>query len=619
MKITPSRTLNLLRPAVIQIDGKLHVDGREYDANWAPTGLQVGFPAAFNTGTADFNDLYLYSVYGTYLYEHGRFYMQDGSMTLSDKPLVGSTTSSGYGVDVSTPLNHIQGYLYLFDSRLPYHFNSVSGLTAGKKYIALNRGIVEVKPKFKRGMPAKLDVFVPSSYNRLTSSVGVGSPNQQLILGESETELFGIAWNYQNPAYTPPVASNSNPASSIIWRSTKRIADIDNATAIQFTPNSTSDCFDFNFIGMFGDYAIGLRLGSDSAINTANSAVNFRPAAFNTKTGATASIPAGNRITYYAVNVATVGVRFHGHVRSVVEKGDIISLYVPVPTVTTDALNDGTCMNMPIYRYDFSKVTGLWTIVGVVSIADGAYGDIIAKGPIASGSAGAGTMMCQTVVASWIIQVKGVNHLVVVMHGTNSYLEAVNSYVENTHQYVYRMNADDTMTRVSKIISPRLFGLAETQAGWAMSKDRRAMYINTYSPRVYRFVFDESIMAYRYDLQYEIDAWTMHVADDETLSIIDTSLKLVQLKPSIGTAVRATFGAVLPYDGVPQSTTVSVAVVNHLGARIATSVKLELDGPVVFTANASQTLTIVTSADGDLEVPIQVTGTGNIYCTPVKP
>lgn len=619
MKITPSRILNLVRPSVIQVDGKLHVDGREYDANWAPTGVQVGFPATFNTGTADFTDLYLNPGYGSSLYEHGRFYMQDGSMTLSDKPLVGSTSTSGYGNDLSTPLNHIQGYLYLFDSRLPYHFNSVSGLTTGKKYVALNRGIVEVKPKFKRGLPAKLDVFITAAYNRITASSGSGSPAQQLILGESETELFGIGWSYQSANYTPPIPSNSNPASSILWRSLKRIADLDNASAIQFTPNSTTDAFDFNFIGMFGDYAIGLRLGADNTLNTANYAVNFRPAAFNTKTGATASLPAGNRISYYTSNVSTAGVRFHGHVRSVVENGDIVSLYVPVPVVTTDSLGDGTCLGMSIRRYDFSKVTGLWTDQGIVSITDGAYGDVILKGTVANSSSGAGTMLCQTVVASWVIQVKGVSHLVVVLHGTNSYLEAANSYVENTHQYVYKMNDDGTMTRVSKVISPRLFGLAETQAGWAMSKDRRAMYINTYSPRVYRFVFDESIMAYRYDLQYEIDAWTMHVADDETLTIIDTNLKLVQLKPSVGTAVRTTFGAVQPYDGTPQPTTVSVAVVNHLGARIATSVKLELDGPVVFTANAGQTLTIVTSAEGDLEVPIQITGTGAIYCTPVKP
>lgn len=616
MKITPSRTLNLVRAAVIQVDGKLHVDGREYDANWAPTGVQLAFPALFNTGSADFNDLSATPVYAGAPYEHGRFYMQDGSMSLSDKSLFNSVgATNGYGIDLSTPLNHIQGYLYLFDSRLPYHFNSVSGLTTGKKYIALNRGVVETKPKFKRAMPAKIDVFIPIAYNRITSNSGAASASQQLILGETETELFGLAWSYTNAAFTPPIPASTNTASSVFWRSTKRIADIDNASAIQFTQSSTTDAFDFNFIGMFGDFAIGLRLGADNAANTANYAVNFRPASFNAKTGALASLPAGNRISYYTSNVASPGVRFHGHVRSVVENGDIVSLYVPVPVVMTDVLNDGTCQSMSIRRYDFNKTTGLWTDASIVTINDGAYGDIIARGAASA----AGTMLCQTVVASWVIQVKGVSHLVVILHGTNSYLETANSYVENTHQYVYKMNTDGTMTRVSKVISPRLFGLAETQAGWAMSKDRRAMYINTYSPRAYRFVFDESIMAYRYDLQYEIDAWTMHVADDETLSIIDTGLKLVQLKPSVGTAVRTTFGAVQPYDGTPQPTTVSVAVVNHLGARIATTVKLELDGPVVFTANAGQTLTIVTSVDGDLEVPIQITGTGSVYCTPVKP
>lgn len=83
--------------------------------------------------------------------------------------------------------------------------------------------------------------------------------------------------------------------------------------------------------------------------------------------------------------------------------------------------------------------------------------------------------------------------------------------------------------------------------------------------------------------------------------------------------LSAFFGAVGQYDGMPLLTNVNVAVVNHLGARITAQVKLELDGPVSFTVNGLQTLVVNTSDTGDLAVPIQITGTGEIYCTPVRP
>ncbi|MNQ61369.1 hypothetical protein D3C85_756830 [compost metagenome] len=184
---------------------------------------------------------------------------------------------------------------------------------------------------------------------------------------------------------------------------------------------------------------------------------------------------------------------------------------------------------------------------------------------------------------------------------------------------MYRINVDGTLTRVSKQVTPRLFGLGEVQAGFAMSQNRKAMYINTYSPRVYRLVFDEVSMVYQHDLQYEVDAWSMHVADDETLTMIDSSLNLIQLKPSMGTAVRTTFGAIGDFEGQPLTSSVNVAVVNHLGVRISAQVKLELDGPVTFSSNALQTLVVMTSATEDVSIPVQITGTGSIYCTPVKP
>lgn len=611
MKIVPTPFVRLIRAAVHQIEGKFHIDSREYDANWAPTGNQLQFPAVYNSGTSDFGDSNANTLYLNSAYEHGRFYFPDGSMSLSEKGVNGGAPSTTN--EPSAILSQVQGYLYQYDSRLPYFFNSVSGLTAGKKYACLNRGIVELKPKYKRALAYGRDPFSLSSYNRLSVTTASSSAQQQIILGESDTELFGMAFGYYSQSYVFPMPGTSQGQSnSAFWRSTKRNSDIDNATAITFVSGATDAC-EMIFLGVYGDNAICLRINSLGADLTARTSISIRPCSMNVKTGVVSQ--STTPLTYQASSAASLGLRFAPHVRSIVETADTITMYIPSPVALPDVVTDGTCIGMGIRRYDFTKATGVWSAGVAVSVVDGPYGDIIAKGP----ANGDGTSFAQTVVSSWVIDVKGINHLVVMMFGTSNSMHSSNSYTENTHQYVYKINTDGSMTRVSKTISPQLFNTNDVQAGFAMSKDRKAMYLNTYSPRLYRLVFDESIMAYRHDIQYEVDAWTMHVGDDETLTIIDSRLNLYRLLPSMGSAIRVTFGAVSDYAGQPLFTNVNVAAVNHLGERIATQVKLELDGPLSFTVNALQSLTITTSATEDLAVPVQITGVGDIYCTPVKP
>lgn len=610
MKIVPARLLSITRPALHQLDRNLVIDGIEYTENLAPTGRQVVFPIYANTAISDFDDGKTYAGYNTPNSEMGRMYMEGGSLSCSDKRLVNGQVAP---VVLSSALDRIHGYLHQFDSRLPYHFNSVSGLTAGKKYLSTGKGIVEVKPKFKRGLPMGLDVFVHAVYNTLTTGASNAQSQQQIILGESETELFGISWGYYG-YFIPTLNTANTGSSSIIWRSTKKIADIDNATAMLFD-SAGSGNFDLTYIGKFGDYAIGLRMHAASTTNNMTFSIQMRPASINMKTGVVASCDNAQRAQYPTSTSGLVGNRFAPHNRSVMEVDDIISMYIPLPQTTTDVVLDGVLTGMIVRRYDLNKRTGTWSNANIALNDTANYGDIIAKGNLGSN----GSPYCQTLVASWFIEVQGVTHMVVMLLGTALSRGAANDYEENTHQYLYKLNEDKTLTFVSKYIQPKLFDTPNVQAGFAMSKDRKAMYVNTYSALVYRMVFDEAIMAYRHDLKYDVDAWTMHVDDDETLTIIDSGQNLIRMVPTMGTAIRVTFGTVGVYDGQPLFTNLNVAAVNHLGERIATQVKLELDGPLSFTVNALQSLTITTSATEDLAVPVQITGVGDIYCTPVKP
>lgn len=604
MKILPTRLRALTRSSIFQVDDNFVIDGEEYTSNFAPTGRQINFPVYSEQAGNDFEDVKKYQGYLAVGQEPARMFMRDGSFSINDK--------IGQGL-FTAPLDRIQGYLLQFDSRLPLHFNSVSGVTAGKKFIATNKGIVEVKPKFKRGLPMGRDVFWLRAYNQVSATTSNSSHQQQIILGETETEFFGFAWGYYG--FPIPVLASTDVSQSAMWRSTKKVADIDNATKVVLGTNG-QDAFDLAYIGTFGDYAIGLRMHSDSVTNDQRYAMGMRPMSLNIKTGVAASIDTAQRSSFPTHTQSSSGYRFAPHNRAVLETETTISLFIALPQAGTETVNDGTMSSMTVRRYDLNKATGVWANpVTVLSGDPTKYGDVITKGNLGT----TGSLGATTVVNSWFIDVQGTKHLVVILMGTNSILASNASYTENTHQYVYRLNADNTLTFVSKLVQPQLFGTPDCQAGYAMSKDRRVMYLNTYSGHVKRMVFDESIMAYRYDLQYEVDVWSMHVADDETLTLVSTNQDMYRMLPTMGSVIRLTFGAVAAYDGQPLFTNVSVAALNHLGERIVTSVKLELDGPLSFTVNALQTLTVNTSATEDLAIPVQITGVGDIYCTPVKP
>lgn len=619
MNIKPASVARLSRPLVHEINGELVIDGVHYSADTlTPLGKFTQMPMNTTRSLWDTNDAHrVTSVVRADLLrdqEHGHMFMETGSFSMSIKPLVGMTTISNIP-EAFAQYNRPFGHLYQNDSRLPTHFQSTSGVTAGKSFVCTTRGILEVKNGIRRGVIANGEPFYPGTYNNTQGGGDGTSSVQQLILGETETEFFGISWFDHSTAYFDGPSTSNRPC-TLMWRSVKRADTIDTITPIKFSP--TSDTYELVFLGVHSGKMIALRTHTPSNVSQAprlTEAFSQRPVSMNLQSGAVSQSALVANVAQPAGQTGVTGIRFATHVRSVLETEDKISVFL-VAVQTSTVPHEGVLNGISIRRFDLDKVSDAWSYTDV-SVSNGVYGDILQKSP----SPVTGLNNAQSLISSWFVESLGSTYLVVMHMGTNARLDAsVNAaHEEYTHQYVYKLEANGSLTMASKLVQPALFGRNETNAGFAMSDDRRVMYLNTYEGGIRRLVFDDSTLTYREHMRIQIDAWSFHIGEDETLTAIDTALNFYRLKPTLGSAIRATIGDVPLFDGTPISTTINVAALNHKGERVAAQVKLELDGPITFTSNAQKTLTLTTSETADVPVPVQITAAGEVYCTPLVP
>lgn len=84
--------------------------------------------------------------------------------------------------------------------------------------------------------------------------------------------------------------------------------------------------------------------------------------------------------------------------------------------------------------------------------------------------------------------------------------------------------------------------------------------------------------------------------------------------PSIGNSVRIAFeDDNLEYNGTQLNSNLQVSCFNYNGDRVANNVTIQLEGgTAVFSSNQSNTITVMTSPAGDLNVPFTVNGNGYI-------
>lgn len=620
MNIRPVSIARLSRPLLHEIDGELIIDGVHYASDsLVPLGKFTQMPMNLQRSQWDTNDAYRVSsnVRADILrdQDHGHMFMEAGSFSMSTKPLIGMTTIANIP-EAFAQYNRPFGHLYQNDSRLPTHFQSTSGVTAGKTFVCTTRGILEVKNGIRRGVVANGEPFYPGTYNGLSGGADSSTVSvQQLILGETESEFFGISWFDHGSAYFDGPSTSGRP-STLMWRSTKRADTIDTITPIKFS--QSSDTYELVFLGVYSGKMIALRTHSTGTLSQAprlTDQLGQRPISMNLQSGAVAQPPLASNVIQPAGQTGTTGIRFATHVRSVLETESTISVFL-VAVQASAVTHEGVLNGVSIRRFDLDKASDVWSYTDV-SVTNGVYGEVMQKSPTPV----TGLNNAQSLITSWFVESQGSTYLVVMHLGTNARLDVgVNvAHEEYTHQYVYKLEANGSLTMVSKLVQSGLFGRSETNAGFAMSDDRRAMYMNTYEGGIRRLIFDDSTLTYQEHMRIQIDAWSFHIDTDETLTAIDTAFNLYRLKPTLGSVIRATIGEVPLFDGTPIAAVINVSALNHKGERVVAQVKLELDGPIIFAANTQKTLTLTTSETADVPVPVQITASGEIYCTPLVP
>lgn len=623
MRITPAPSLKLTRPYVNEIGGKLYADGVEYTQNLVPTGKYQAFPTSMSKTFWQFDDTTdtntLHSVYR--LFDRGfQFLESGGSFSIAHKNIKGVAHTPW---TATASFACAAGYLYTCDSRLPISFTSTRGHTQGHKYVCTERGLYDVAPGnvLTKATPQGLYPYWTLQNNTpYADSAATQGLTQQLILGETETELFGVTYHDRGSVVSGNAAfsgSNGQYNTSALFKTTKKVGGIlDNAVAL---PGLTGG-YELAYVGKYDTSHVLMRMQlsqdipNNNSINPSAHGLRFRPIVVDSLTGEVKDTttwvtpPIGNQ------SANGTFLRFGMQIRSVVETETEIKVFVPRILGPVDYTTDGRCTGVEVQKYVYSKAAKTWAESNIVPVG-GTYNDVMTQGAVSPANLQYGGTV--SLINSWFIDVAGEPHLVVLHTGTLMRTLSL-GHVENTLQYVYKLESNGGLTFVQKTVQPGLFGTSDAMCAFATSQDYRTMYV-TGKSTVYRMVFDDSAMAYVKHLEYNVDALSVHVGLDETLTMVDANLNLYRLAPSAGSSVRLRFGDVPMFDGTPVQVPLFVAALNHLGQRVATSVKLELDGASVFATTSQPTMTVVTSATEDLVLQVQITAPGEVFCTPTKP
>lgn len=623
MRITPAPSLKLTRPYVTEIGGKVYADGVEYTQNLVPTGKYQPLPTSMSKVLWQFDDAADTNTLTTLykLFDRGFLFLESGgSFSLANKTMKGvvNTPWTGTG-SFACP----GGYLYTCDSRLPTSFTSVRGHTQGHKYVCTDRGIYDVAPNnvLTKATPSTVYPYWSNQNNSPYTSGDVAQAfTQQLLLGETETELFGITYHDRSHTISGVTSFNGNTGhynASALFKTVKKVGGVlDNSAVL---PGLTGG-YELAYVGKYGTSHVFIRMqntvdiSNTSHLNPAGNGLRFRPVIVDSLTGEVKDTatwvtpPIGNQ------SVAGTMVRFAQQMRSVIETDTEIQVYIPKVLCTTDSISDGRCTGMQVHKFTYTKATKTWTDV-LLTPTGGVYGDVMTQGTVGPTSLLYGGAM--SLISSWFIDVAGEKHLVVLHTGTQVRVFAL-THVENTIQYVYKLEANGSFTFVQKTVQPGVFGNSDAMYAYAASQDYRTLYV-TGKSAVYRMVFDDMAMAYVKHLEYNVDAISLHVGVDETLTMIDADFNFYRLTPGAGSSVRLRFGDVPMFEGAPVQTQLFVSVLDNLGQRVSTSVKLELDGSALFDTNSQPSMTVTTSATEDLVLQVQITAPGEVFCTPTKP
>lgn len=126
--------------------------------------------------------------------------------------------------------------------------------------------------------------------------------------------------------------------------------------------------------------------------------------------------------------------------------------------------------------------------------------------------------------------------------------------------------------------------------------------------------FNEVSEAYELKTQMPYDIKTAMVDSMSRLWILDNSNNLHLQGPSVGYTVRVAFkDKDLKYTSGSMGSYIQVSCYNYLGDRVANNVTIQLEGGAAsFSSNGTTSITVMTDASQDLDVPITITGNGYI-------
>lgn len=149
-----------------------------------------------------------------------------------------------------------------------------------------------------------------------------------------------------------------------------------------------------------------------------------------------------------------------------------------------------------------------------------------------------------------------------------------------------------------------------------LSSDKKFMAVGTDNNVIF-LNFDETDEAYKISEILDMIPYSMGMDMSDNVWVLKSNYEVEMISTTIPTEINITFAENnYKYEGVDINTTISIDARNYQGDYLDINLDLTIDGNAIFTANGSKNTREITSDSGKIDIPITITGHGNITIYP---